>query len=398
MKQANHLYLVSAILACALTAPTDAAWGKTLRVDCDGPGSSQAAIQFGAAFTLRRALEVALPGDLIEVSGTCREPVTITSGPLTIDGDGSAVIDGASMPSANPEFNGLVTIDGASGVVLRGLTVRNSPGEGILAVNGASLVLEDSIVEANLTGMRLWGSSAELADSQVSDNVFGLEAYTQSSLVFRGLVDVSANSGERAGLFLTGNSVAEIRGGHLRANGNVGVGVVIAGHSTLQILGQLQAGQGSRLTASGNLSPGISIADGSLFVPGLGAPPGGIVITASGNAGPGIALLFEGRISSPFGAARFVLENNPVGLLASQGASVGITGGLQASNNFAAGVIADKATGLNLVSIPPNPAAIEFNGTDVILGFGTRSSIQNVTVGSIVCDPTVLSRGTVVCP
>jgi hypothetical protein len=53
---------------------------------------------------------------------------------------------------------------------------------------------------------------------------------------------------------------------------------------------------------------------------------------------------------------------------------------------------------LTLVSTPTNPSAITSNGTDVDLRFGTRVTINGVTVGTIMCDGTVLSRGTTVCP
>ena len=54
-----------------------------------------------------------------------------------------------------------------------------------------------------------------------------------------------------------------------------------------------------------------------------------------------------------------------------------------------------------LVSIPPNPSAITNNGTDVDLKFGTRVTFDGVTLGTITCDATVLSRdaaGNPVCP
>ena len=108
-------------------------------------------------------------------------------------------------------------------------------------------------------------------------------------------------------------------------------------------------------------------------------------------------LLDHGSIESPFGTARFVVEANPVGIQLGQGSTAVIVGGLNVKNNTQAGVAEDAS--LTLVSIPPNPSAIQGNGTaDLALTFGSRSTIDGVQVGAMQCDATVLSRGTSVCP
>jgi hypothetical protein len=56
---------------------------------------------------------------------------------------------------------------------------------------------------------------------------------------------------------------------------------------------------------------------------------------------------------------------------------------------------------MTLISIQPNPSAITNNDQDVDLKFGTRATFDGVTIGTIVCDKTVLSRdgaGNSVCP
>jgi hypothetical protein len=85
----------------------------------------------------------------------------------------------------------------------------------------------------------------------------------------------------------------------------------------------------------------------------------------------------------------------------SEGASALLVGGLTVEQNQT-GLLADGAGTLTLVSIPPNPSSIQNNGgnggTDVDLRFGTRATLVNVAIGTIVCDGTVLSRGTKLCP
>jgi hypothetical protein len=352
-------------------------------VNCDGGGPK-----------LSKAIELAQPGDIIEVRGTCRERIRVTTGPLTLDGGGNAVLDGAGVGPNDQEFNGLLTVDAAHGVTIRGWFIKNSTGEGIFGTHGASLVIEDTVVEQNSTGIGLSNSTAEVVDTATRYNSIGLDAYSASTVIFRGEIDISRNKSES--LTLNGNSTGEIRGAHLQVNNNLAGGVIISAESSLVIFG-FQASQTSRLTTNNNQGPGIVIGQGQLFVAGAGLAPGGIVITSKGNAGPGV-LLVNGNISSPFGAGRLVIENNPIGMQFLQGSTATITGGLNVRNNSSVGIQADNATGLTLASIPLNPSAVQSNGTDILLSFGTKSTINSVVVGKIVCDATVLSRGTTVCP
>jgi hypothetical protein len=62
------------------------------------------------------------------------------------------------------------------------------------------------------------------------------------------------------------------------------------------------------------------------------------------------------------------------------------------------GVLVDEGS-LHLAAVSGLPASIAGNDTDVQLAFGSRSTIENVTVGTpLVCESSVLSRGTVTCP
>ena len=362
--------------------PAHGQQGGRFHVDCDGGGPN-----------LTKAIELAKPGDTIEVSGTCRERIKVTRGPLVLDGGGNAILDGAGVGPNEQEFNGLLTVDGAHGVIITGWSIRNSAGEGILGMHGANMVIEDTVLEKNSTGLGLSNSAAEVVDSAMRYNSIGLDAYSASTVIFRGDIDISRNTSES--LTLNGKSLGEIRGGHLNVHDNLTGGVIVSAESSLVIFG-FQTSQTSRLTANNNQGPGIVIGQSQLFVAGATFPPGGIAITSSGNAGPGV-LLVNGNISSPFGAARFVIEHNPAGMQFLQGSTATIVGGMNVRNNIF-GIDADNATGLTFVSTPPNPSAIQSNGIDVRLTFGTKSTINGVLVGNIVCDQTVLSRGTTVCP
>jgi hypothetical protein len=153
-------------------------------------------------------------------------------------------------------------------------------------------------------------------------------------------------------------------------------------------------------TVQNNGTIGIAVADGSTAdLTDSGSDffgSGATIITAANNGADGI-LVSAGFIASPFGTAKFILENNITGLHFIEGAGAVITGGLSIQNN-GTGVSADGAGTLALASIPTNPSVVENNGTDVDLTFGTRATFDGVTIGTITCDATVLSRGTTVCP
>jgi hypothetical protein len=102
---------------------------------------------------------------------------------------------------------------------------------------------------------------------------------------------------------------------------------------------------------------------------------------------------------SPFPGAAFLLEGNGVGFQLEGGSGAQIVGGPLTIRNNGTGLLADGAGVVTLVSIPPGASTIQSNtGVDVDLRFGTRVTLNGVTVGTVVCDATVLTRPATVCP
>ena len=66
---------------------------------------------------------------------------------------------------------------------------------------------------------------------------------------------------------------------------------------------------------------------------------------------------------------------------------------IESTANKAAGITVDGGSSVTLVG-----SQITGNTTDINLSFGSRSDITTSTVGSITCDHSVISRGSVVCP
>ena len=286
------------------------------------------------------------------------------------------------------EFDGVVTIDGASGVTIQGFTVQNGPGEGILGTHGAAFSMRNTTVQDNGgNGVAVAeGSTAELTDCSMLRNATGIDVFTQSSAVLKGAIRTNENLGN--GADINGTSIIEIRGAQVEASRNGGVGLVAGSNSQLAVFG-FDVSRGSTFTIDANGGGGIVLGDSILNV----FESTTISIT---NSPLGI-LVGAGKIISPFGVGTFVIENNRVGLDFGLDGTALLVGGLTVRNN-GTGVRGDGAGVLTFISIPENPSAITGNGVDVDLRFGARATIEGVDVGTITCDSTVLSRGTTVCP
>src|SRR6266852_5114272 len=66
-------------------------------------------------------LAKAEPGDTIRIVGTCTERLTITTDGITLDGQGSGILNGGGRSGGS--FGGVIVINGAHRVVITGLTL-----------------------------------------------------------------------------------------------------------------------------------------------------------------------------------------------------------------------------------------------------------------------------------
>jgi Right handed beta helix region len=328
--------------------------------------SSMRVVNCDRGQNIAEVLARAEPGDTIRVTGTCVERVSIKTDRITLDGQGAATLDGGGGPIA--EFDGVVTIDGASGVTIQGFTVQNGPGEGILGMHGAAFSVRNSTVQDNgSTGVVVAdGSTAELTDcSLLRNGGAGIDVFTQSSAVFKGAIRTNENLA--SGGIINGTSILEIRGAQVEASRNGGFGLIAGSNSQLAVFSHA-ASQGSTFTIDANGGGGIVLADSILNVFRTEST---ITIT---NSPLGI-LVAAGKIISPDGVGTLVIENNGVGLNFALDGTALLVGGLTVRNN-GTGVLGDGAGVLTFISIPSNPSAITGNGVDVDLRFGARATIR----------------------
>lgn len=364
-----------------LVAETEA---RTRTVRCDSGQS------------LAEVLSRAHSGDVVVIKGECSGRIEIATDGITLEGNGAAVLRGATGdPPA--EFSALITVTGASNVVISGLTVQGGSGEGILVQRAGAAVVRDTVVQDNLgTGIAVAeGSTVQLIDTVSRRNALGLDVFTGSSAVLKGAVTFNENQG--SGVEVNGQSILEIRGADVEAcdNGGFGLG---AGSSQIVFFGFEETHvPGSTLTVCRN-SMGLVMPDSSFEVLGgqfFGSAAN--VVTIRDNAGAGIWCPQGCSIASPFATARFVISGNELGVELGQGSVATLVGGLDVSGN-GVGISVD-ASQVTLVSVPPNPSSVTGNGVDVRASFGALLTIVDAAIGSpLACDSSVLSRGSVTCP
>jgi parallel beta-helix repeat protein len=343
--------------------------------------------------SLGDAVAKADPGDTLRVTGICHERVVITTDRLTIDGQGTAVIDGGG--GSGGEFSAAILIDGAQGITVRGFTVHNSS-NGILGQSNAAFKVQNTRIQDNAREgiFTLDASNAEISDCTINHNGHvGVRLLNNSVAVFKGSVTANNNL---AGMMATANSSVEVRGGSLEASGNTLGGIALDG-SSFRII-EFTASLGSSVTANNNGTHGFVIAGSQLIIFG---PAANHLITAMNNKGsgiflPGSSVLVNARNES---GGKFVLKENGIGLNVGTDATIQMpVGGLDVEDN-GTGLLADGAGSLLLLSVPQNPIIIRGNrSVDVDLRFGTRMTVDAAILGTVKCDATVLSRGSTRCP
>ena len=187
---------------------------------------------------LQRAIDRAVAGDIVRVSGTCSENVTIPAGKdlITLDGGGSAVVDG---PDATLNT---ISARGVRGVTITGFTVRGGR-TGISIDRGASALVDGNIVErSGRVGVIVGGwSTANLVNNTIRSNSTHGIMVTGSSFAFIGFRTAddtvaspnAIHNNTMHGINVTFSSSARIAGNAISANVRNGVNVERASQATI---------------------------------------------------------------------------------------------------------------------------------------------------------------------
>ena len=362
--------------------------------------------------SLANAVIAALPGDRVEVVGTCNETVIINTDGITIDGAGNATIDGGGVGATT------LTVDGVQRVMINGITIRNGL-VGVLGKGGASFSLSNIVVKDNaVTGIQLEGnSSLEISDVVSKDNgVFGFNIERASEL--KGSNKLTVRDNGVFGIFMANNASAVFSNADVTVKNNV-LGIQVGINSSFMI-----ADAATTVTAKDNLTTGLTVVSGStLFVfegaivtrnnqfnHGVSANSNANIdldrggsITTRDNGQDGIQL--ENSLLNMFNMPGFPAstvisrDNGRHGLSAFTESVIDLSGDsvITSRDNGANGVLVDNGSTARIINskIKNNTAA------DLELSFGSRGDLtNNINIDNIVCDASVLMRGDsgITCP
>ena len=260
--------------------------GTTHTVDC-------------SSGTIAAAMSQAQPGDTIMISGTCNEAVVVDKDGITLDGGGSAVIDGMNDDTA------VILIRGQQGVTIKGLTVQNGL-NGIKIVESAAARLQDVTVQNSrlktghdsAQGIVVSGSASAVMMGNIAANDndgIGIGAWNSSSIFVVGNIVVDGIQFPRASLQANNNDAFGIEIGRgsslhaasgdstpavIQANNNGGIGINVAHAASVQF------GGGADVEANDNGDSGLSIGNGSaVMFQTYGDPSRGVTARFNRNQG-----------------------------------------------------------------------------------------------------------------
>lgn len=425
--------LLAAIMALYLTPPLHAQVGPPGDVPRGGPpvpATLTVSVDCDAGESLASALTTRADELTVELSGTCVEDVTIRRDRLTVRGatPGTAVVGVSDAGTPQPA----IAIEGASRVRLADFTIRDSDTRGLLVRDGASVELERMTLTRNASsGITVQdGSFARLLDVTATSNDFvGIAAWGNSSLRLGGNIVTSSNG--VGGLSLSTGSGLQyaLTGAVLEANDNGFVGI------NLQITasGQFASSTLPRRVIARRNNIGISLLNGSHFT--------GRNLEVTDNATAGVLVVGDSEF---FATGDTTLDDNGLwGVLCEGQSLVDMTGapgsgprlkstsgnglfGIQMTTGCHADLGScqppqageagpcSERTGARWVSRTNGIAGAFVEGgslrlanavvrdnanLDMALLFGSRAELgEGVEVGSLTCEPSVLTRGTVGCP
>jgi hypothetical protein len=336
--------MVKLLIPVMIMAVASPALAGTLKVNCDTGG------------TITKALEKAKPFDTIQVTGTCKERFTITTDRLTLDGQGSAILDGGGGFKANAVFEGVITIDGARGVAVTGFTVQGGP-DGITCKRGAACLVRNSMLQDNADeGLQVSeNSTAEVTDCTFRRNgEWGIVVFDNSSLLFHGTVNLTNNGKSGLGVIFT-STVGSFSGATIHLDNNAHHGILALG-SFVHI-----DRKGGTVTMNNNKKNGVGLLD-SVFMLWAGT------LSIARNGGKGIYVGSNSSIRD-FGATWLIKDNKGEGLAVENGGDVTMT-----------------------------EATITGNSMDVNLGYGAHATLKRNAIGTITCDKTSRIIGDTACP
>ena len=236
-----------------------------------GVGGARHTVDCDAGETIANAMSRAHSGSTIVISGTCEEAVVVDKDGITLDGGGTAVIDGAGMD------RWAVDVTGRQKVTIKGLTVQNGHASGIAITETSGVWMQDVSVRNTRR------------HTDYNGDGHGIFVGHASSLVLTGTIVADDNAGNGITVWQSGNALAignfKPRGrpfprASIQTNGNGESGIFVTGSSTFTAFSNF--GDNTTVHAKENTYAGISLQHTSSMM------LGGADIEATNNGGSGL--------------------------------------------------------------------------------------------------------------
>ena len=215
------------ILALGLGITSEAE-ARIVNVNCDTKSLQSAVIR-------------ANPGDTINVSSTCNERIDVRTDDVTIDGGGTAIIDGTGLAGALS----LVQVQ-ALNVRIRNITVQYSPGAGIHVRSSGSAIIEGSTIKYNAAdGILVNQSAYARIGSGLDDHPATAGTETGNDINNNGTSGIAVRSSANADIFhnsitvnvrginITNAGSANIAGNDITDNTARGISLLTSGAVSL---------------------------------------------------------------------------------------------------------------------------------------------------------------------
>ena len=254
--------------------------------------------------SLQDAINAALPGETIDVTGTCAESLLVRNEKqrITLSGGGTATINGpnANSPAVNVRGKGIliqgfiitggsdgIEVNRGSNAVINSNVVQNTGGRGIAVDQLAFSVITNNTIQNNPEAGILVDESSTArigfnldtettaSPNTIQSNGIGIAVMNNSSARIVGNT-ISANSGD--GIFVTRDSQADIASNAIDGNG--GDGIKLSDDAAVQLGEDSGASiyESPNTTTSANTGFGIRCTDGGVIDGRIGT------VTGSGGA------------------------------------------------------------------------------------------------------------------
>lgn len=310
--------------------------------------------------------------DGVVFSGTCN----LTT-PAIVERDGYAII---GTPGASIVGGGVI-VQAAKDVTLKDFTIRGVGGVGISVTRNSEVTLQRVTAEASDIGVAIRDSVALIEDLTVRDGALEGILVVASRVTLGGTIDVS-NAG-----FIG----IDVSSGSMVSGDAAGVDVVSTGQvfgMAVQLNSAFSLPNGS-LTVNENTDFGLIVIGQSSFAQG-----GSLEANNNGNRGVGF---FQTSTWSVFGGATStttINDNAMGGTELVEGSTIIIAVATEIRGNDGPGLLIDGS-----VAYLSNLTAEDNAAEDVLLRLGATVTFDfnNTFGGPVVCEGTVLTRGTAGC-